>query len=252
LRQGQELTSNQFYVARIDGAASRVVLEGDEHRHLSRSARVGRGEEVWLFDSAGARCRARVESVGRERTTLFVLERRAPEASRLRLILVQALVPAKRMALRLEKGAEPGASEFIPVESARSLRSPMERAERRAGRWERIAREAVKQSNGAVPPAVRSPLRLKEVLSGPAAGLRIALSEHGGRPLRDVLLESSASGTPPPVVELFVGPVGGWTEAEERAFREAGCAPVSLGARVLKSETAALAAAAMIAHFWGG
>ena len=94
MRQGQELTSNQFYVARIDGAASRVVLEGDEHRHLSRSARVGRGEEVWLFDSAGARCRARVESVGRERTTLFVLERRAPEASRLRLILVQALVPA--------------------------------------------------------------------------------------------------------------------------------------------------------------
>jgi len=247
------LTSNQFFVPRIDREAPRVALEGAEHRHLARSARVKKGEEVWLFDAEGARCRARVESVGRDRTTLLVLERSGPEAPRLKLVLVQALVPGKQMEFLLEKGSELGVAEFVPVESARSLRSPEERAERKAGRWGKIAREAVKQSKGAALPAVRSPRRLKEVLAGPSGGLRIVLSEHGGRPLRDLVLEPSAAGAAPPgVVELFVGPVGGWTEAEERGFREAGCVPASLGARVLKSETAALAAAAMITHFWGG
>lgn len=246
------MTSNQFYVPRIDRDASLVALDGAEHRHLARSARVRKGEEVWLFDAEGTRCRARVESVGRDRTTLLVLERAAPEVPRLRLILVQALVPAKQMEFLLEKGAELGVAEFVPVESARSLRSPEERADRKAGRWGKIAREAVKQSKGAVPPAVRPARRLREVLSDPAGGLRIVLSEHGGKPLRDLLLEPSAAGAAPGVVELFVGPVGGWTEAEELGFREAGCVPASLGARVLKSETAALAAVAMIAHFWGG
>jgi 16S rRNA (uracil1498-N3)-methyltransferase len=247
------LTSNQFYVPFIDREAPRVVLDGAEHRHLARSARVKKGDEVRLFDAQGARCRARVESIGRERTTLLVVEVAAPEEPRLRLILVQALVPAKRMELLLEKGTELGVGEFVPVESARSLRNPAGRAERKAGRWERIAREAVKQSKGAAPPAVRTVRRLGDVLAGPPAGLRIVLSEHGGRPLRDLLLEPARTGTVPPAsVELFVGPVGGWTEAEERGFREAGCVPASLGVRVLKSETAALAAAALITHFWGG
>ncbi len=243
------MTSNQFYLPRIAREAARLSLDGAEHRHLARSARVGKGDEVWLFDAAGTRCRARVESVGRDRTTLLVLEFAAAGAPRLKLVLVQALVPAKRMELILEKGSELGVSEFVPVESARSLRSPAERADRKAGRWERIAREAVKQSKGAAPPAVRPARRLGEVLAGPAEGLRVVLSEHGGRPLRDLLIEPAPA---PSSVELFVGPVGGWTEAEERAFREAGCVPASLGARVLKSETAALAAAAMIVHFWGG
>jgi 16S rRNA (uracil1498-N3)-methyltransferase len=247
------LTSNQFYVPRIDRETARVSLDGAEHRHLARSARVRKGDEVWLSDAGGTRCRARVESVGRERTTLLVLELAAPQQPRLNLALVQALVPAKQMEFLLEKGSELGVSEFVPVESARSLRVPEGRAERRAGRWERIAREAIKQSKGAAPPAVRPARRLREVLAGPSGGLRIVLSEHGGRPLRDLLLEPAGAGTPPPCsVELFVGPVGGWTEAEERGFREAGCIPASLGGRVLKSETAALAAAAMIAHFWGG
>lgn len=247
------MTSNQFFVPRIDGEASRVVLEGAEHRHLARSARVRKGEDVWLFDAGGARCLARVESVGKDRTTLLVLERSAPEAPRLKLVLVQALVPAKQMDFLLEKGSELGVSEFVPVESSRSLRTTEERAERKAGRWQKIAREAVKQSKGAALPAVRSPLRLKDVLSGPPEGLRIVLSEHGGRPLRDLLLEPSASGAAPPgTVVVFVGPVGGWTEAEERGFREAGCVAASLGPRVLKSETAALAAAALITQFWSG
>ena len=247
------MTSNQFYVPRIDRDGARVSLDGAEHRHLAKSARVRKGDEVWLFDDAGTRCRARVESVGRDRTSLLVLEFAAAPEPRLKLVLVQALVPAKRMEFILEKGSELGVSEFVPVESARSLKSPEERAERKTGRWERIAREAVKQSKGAAPPTVHPARRLREVLAGPAGGVRVVLSEHGGRPLRELLLEFSAAGAAPPSsVELYVGPVGGWTEAEERGFREAGCLPASLGARVLKSETAALAAAAMIAHFWGG
>jgi 16S rRNA (uracil1498-N3)-methyltransferase len=92
---------------------------------------------------------------------------------------------------------------------------------------------------------------LKDVLAEPGEGLRIFLSEHGGKPLRILLTGAGGGGKPgPSSVTVFVGPEGGWTETEEKNFRAAGCEAVSLGRRVLKAETAALAAVAMISHFW--
>jgi 16S rRNA (uracil1498-N3)-methyltransferase len=247
------LTLNQFYVSRIDDSASRIILDGAEHHHLAKSARVRKGETVWLFDEKGHRVLARVESVDKDRTALEVLERAAPEEAGMKLVLAQALVPAGKMDFILEKASEFGISDFIPVETARSLKTPEERYGRKAERWARIARETTKQSKGTAVPVVHPPLRLKQFLNARGQGLRIFLSEHGGRPLRDLLLDHERSGRPsPPAVMVFIGPVGGWTEGEERDFRESGCEAVSLGRRILKSETAAVAAVAMISHFWNG
>lgn len=245
------MTSNQFYVPRIGGEASLVVLEGAEHRHLARAARVGEGETVWLFDAGGNRFLARVESVGTDRTALRVLKRAAAAETPMRMVLAQALVPAKKMEFILQKASELGIADFSPIETVRSLKSPKERSGRKAERWARIAREATKQSKGAAAPAVHPPRRLRDALDDPGGGLRIFLSEHGGKPLRCLLLEAENSGQPAPrAVIIFVGPEGGWTESEERSFREAGCEAVSLGRRILKAETAALAAVAIISHFW--
>lgn len=245
------MTSNQFYVPRIDGESSRVVLAGPEHRHLAKAARVREGETVWLFDAEGNRFAARVESVGPDRSILRIFEKADPQENRVRLVLAQALVQAKKMEFILEKSSELGIAEFIPIETVRSLKSPGDRSERKSERWTRIAREATKQSKGTAVPAVRLPRRLKDVLAEPLEGRRIFLSERGGKPLRCLLGESGNDGNPPaPAVVVFVGPKGGWTESEDRAFRSAGCEAVSLGRRILKAETAALAAVAMIAHFW--
>jgi 16S rRNA (uracil1498-N3)-methyltransferase len=247
------LTSNQFYVPRIEDGAARITLEGEEHHHLTKSARVRKGKTIRLFDGEGRRVLARVESVGRDRTIVAVLERDSSEGAGPGLVLAQAIVPAKKMEFILEKASEIGISAFVPLETNRSLRASEERSERKAERWARIAREAAKQSKGTTIPAIHPPRRLRDWLGSPGEGRRIFLSERGGTPLRDILLdpENPARSAAPAAAVVAIGPTGGWTESEERDLREAGFEAASLGARILKSETAALAAVAMIAHFWG-
>lgn len=243
------MTSNQFFIARLETGSSRVVLRGDEHRHLARAARVRAGEEVRLFDAEGTRCRAEVTAVGRDRTELRVLGFEEPEGRRIELVLVQALLPAKKMDLIVQKAAELGCTAFVPATTARSLRDPSDRSARKTERWARIAREATKQSKGARATGVRATSALKPLLKETADGRKLLLSERGGRPLKDVLA-SGGPGAAPATVILAVGPEGGWTVDEEELFREAGFEAVSLGSRILKAETAALAATAMILHHW--
>jgi 16S rRNA (uracil1498-N3)-methyltransferase len=245
------VTANQFYVPAIAKGADRIVLDGEEHRHLARSARVRAGETVWLIDAEGRRAFARVERVWEERTELAVLGMEEPDTPRTRVALAQALVEAKTLETILEKAAELGCTEFVPVVSARSLRAPKDRTDRKLERWKRIVREAAKQCKGRLVTSVHPPRPLEALLREPPPGLRLFLSEHGGRPLRDVVAGPAApGGGPPPAVVLLVGPKGGWTEREVGAIRGAGFLAVSLGRRILRAETAAIAGSAMIVHFW--
>ena len=242
------MTANQFFVPRLAEGVSRIVLEGEEHRHLAKAARVRPGETVWLFDGSGRRFLARVETVGEERTTLAVLKAEEPETPRTRVMLAACLVEARKFDAILEKASELGCSDVLPVESARSLKAPGERAEKKLERWRRIAREAAKQCKSRFVTEVHPPRPLRDLLREPPAERRIFLSEHGGRPLRDVV----AGRRRPDAVVLLVGPTGGWTEGEERDIRGAGFEAASLGRRILKSETAALAGTFLIVHHWSG
>lgn len=239
------MTANQFFVPRLAEGVSRIVLEGEEHRHLAKAARVRPGETVWLFDGSGRRFLARVEAVGQERTSLAVLRAEEPETPRTRVMLAACLVEAKKFDAILEKASELGCSDILPVESARSLKAPRERAEKKLERWRRIAREAAKQCKSRFVTEVHPPRPLRDLLREPPAERRIFLSEHGGRPLRDVVADEG-----PDAVVLLVGPTGGWTEGEERDIRRAGFEAASLGSRILKSETAALAGTFLIVHHW--
>jgi 16S rRNA (uracil1498-N3)-methyltransferase len=245
------VTANQFFVPLIADGAERISLEGDEHRHLARAARVRSGEEIWLFDGRGRRCRTRVEKVTGDRTVVVVLETEEPESPRTRIALAACLVESRKLETILEKAAELGCADFIPVTSARSLKAAGERTGRKLDRWRRIAREAAKQCKSRLLTEVHPPRPLKDLLRDPGAERRLFLSEHGGRPLKEILTASAAQPDRPPVrVLLLVGPKGGWTAEEEREIRHAGFEAVSLGRRILRSETAALAGTAMIAHFW--
>ena len=239
------MTANQFFVPRLAEGVSHIVLEGEEHRHLAKAARVRPGETVWLFDGSGRRFLARVETVGEERTSLAVLKAEEPETPRTRVMLAACLVEAKKFDAILEKASELGCSDVLPVESARSLKAPGERAEKKLERWKRISREAAKQCKSGFVTEVHPPRPLRDLLREPPAERRIFLSEHGGRPLRDVVADAG-----PDAVVLLVGPTGGWTEGEERDIRRAGFEAASLGRRILKSETAALAGTFMIVHHW--
>jgi 16S rRNA (uracil1498-N3)-methyltransferase len=182
---------------------------------------------------------------------LAVLKFEGPETPRTRVVLAQCLLEAKKLEMVLEKAAELGCSDFVPVVSTRSLKAFGEKLERKLDRWRRIAREATKQSKGRTTTAPHPPRALKDLLGEPRVGRRLFLSEHGGLPLRDIVAGPGAPvGDPPASVILLIGPKGGWTEGEEKDIRRAGFEAASLGRRVLRAETAALAAAAMIVHFW--
>jgi len=245
------VTANQFFVPLIAKDAARIALQGEEHRHLAKAARVRAGEDVWLFDAVGRRCLARVERVGEDRTDLAVMRMEELEAPRTKVVLAQCLIEAKKLEMILEKASELGCSDFIPIVSARSLRASEERSGRKLDRWRRIAREAAKQCKGRLVTEVHPPRPLKDFLREPGAGPRLFLSEHGGHPLRDIVTGPGApAGGPPASAVLLVGPTGGWTEGEEKDIRLAGFIAVSLGRRILKAETAALAGAFLIVHFW--
>jgi len=246
------VTANQFFVPHLPEGAARIVLEGEEHRHLARAARVRAGDEIWLFDGSGRRSLARVEKVEGSRTEVAVLKTEDDDAGpRTRIVLAQGLMEAKKLETVLEKAAELGCAGFIPVTSARSLKPSVERADRKLERWRRIVREAAKQCKARLLTEVHPPRTLADLSASPGAERRLFLSEHGGWPLKDIVTAAAGKGEPPPAsVLLLVGPKGGWTEGEEAELRAAGFEAVSLGRRVLRAETAAVAGASMIAHFW--
>jgi len=241
------VTANQFFVPVLAEGATAIVLDGVEHRHLARAARVRAGDEIWLFDGSGRRVLARVEKVGKDRTEVAVIRMEEAEGTpRTRIVLAQGLMEAKKLETVLEKAVELGCSDFIPVATALSLRVTEERIDRKLERWRRIAREAAKQCKSRLLTEIHPPRTLAGLLRAPGAERRLFLSEHGGRPLKDIVTSAAA----PASVLLLVGPKGGWTEGEEAAVREAGFEAVSLGRRILRAETAAVAGAALVSHFW--
>lgn len=247
------MTSNHFLVKQKNLNPPHALLEGEEHHHLSRVLRKGPGERVWLVDEQGNSYRAEVAEVGRRQTRLSVLEKKEASASRLRLVLAQALIKSKNMELVIQKATELGVDVIIPIVAARSVVKLNKNEAGKLERWRKIAREAAKQSRRSGIPFIHPPQRYSSFLEARDEPRRLILCEDGGVILRDILaLGPTQPGKPMiPAVVVLVGPEGGWTEEEEKQAVESGFEAVSLGSRILRSETAALAILAAISIFWG-
>lgn len=248
------MTSNHFFIPKARARGDVFVLDGREHHHLSTVLRARPGDEVVLFDEDGAKYAARVEAITSAATTLACLSRTPGESRRTRIVLAQSLLKAKTMDFVVQKAAELGLAEFLPVAAARSVAKLEEKSGRKIARWEQIAREASKQSRSGLALRIHAPQGLTAFLADPPAALKLYLSEHGGRLLRDVLRGTPGAASPanPDSVVVLVGPEGGWAPGEEEEIAGRGFEPVSLGRPVLRAETAALSAAAILSHFWNG
>jgi 16S rRNA (uracil1498-N3)-methyltransferase len=246
------LTSDHFFVRKNQIASTSAILQGEEHHHLARVARVRPGARICLLDEEGTGYIAEVEAVERERTRLNILERRIQEKPAIRLTLAQALLKSKNMEMVIQKSTELGVRIIIPVVAFRSVVRLDEKREKKVGRWQRIAREAAKQSKSPIVPSVLPPLPLINLVEGRDESLKLYLSENTGRPLRDIIVERGQNGPGPlpASVLIAVGPEGGWTREEEKLMLAHDFSGVSLGTRILRSETAALCAAAVISQFW--
>jgi 16S rRNA (uracil1498-N3)-methyltransferase len=246
------LTSNRFFVSKALIDFPSVFLEGDEHHHLSNVARVKVKEKVCLFDEEGTSYLAQVAEIQRGETRLLILGKTEPEKPKVQIILAQALINSKKMDFVLQKSTELGMIGFIPVISGRSVAKVNEKAEKKIERWHKIALEAAKQYRTSVVPWISAPILLKNLVEERKEAKKLLLSENRGKYLKDILIArpESQSQEPAPSVIILVGPEGGWTEEEENSALAHGYEAISLGKNILKTETAAICALALISHFW--
>jgi 16S rRNA (uracil1498-N3)-methyltransferase len=188
-----------------------------------------------------------VSETGARSTTLALGARRSAQPPEVKITLLQAVSKGERMDLVVQKATELGVTRIVPVLSARSV--PRPGAEGRHKRWRTIAQEAARQCGRADLPAVEVPCPLAQALGEAAAGpgTRLVLWEaSSGAPLRRALDGSERA------VTLLVGPEGGLAADEVEAAVAAGFRPVGLGPRILRTETAALVAVALVQAALGG
>ncbi|NIQ97455.1 MAG: 16S rRNA (uracil(1498)-N(3))-methyltransferase [Desulfuromonadales bacterium] len=234
----------RFFVSPEQLRDESVELDADLLRHLS-VLRLREGDEILLFDGTGRAARCRIELLTRRQGRVRCLERWCEEESALSVHLLQGTPKGDKMDVVLQKGVELGLSRITPVTSARSVTRNAGSA-RRQERWRRIVNEAARQSRRPILPRLDAAVPLPEALNGCDAEVRLLLWEEGARPLHDVLPQGR-----PASVAILVGPEGGLSAEEAKLARLEGFAPVHLGPRILRTETAALAVTSVLQYLYG-
>jgi len=216
-----------------------AALTGSHAAHLSRVLRARVGQEFDIATGGEVR-RGRVIRVEAGRVELELGDL-VPAVAAPEIVLALAIFKFDRMEWAIEKCTELGVAQIVPVIAQRTETHLATAAAKRVERWRRIARQAAEQSRRSSPPEISAPMKLKDAVSL-AAEVRILLSEsEQARTLKDALASQ-----PTARVALAVGPEGGWTAHEIKLFHEAGWVSASLGGNILRAETAAIAATAVI------
>jgi len=222
-------------------AGARGFLGPEARRYLADVLRLAPGAALEVFDGRGGRYRAEIEP-GFEAVRLGPREE-APAAS-LELALVVALAKGEKMDLVVQKATELGVARVLPFEAERSVvRLDAAKGDERAERWRRIAAEAARQCGRADVPEVRAPSSLDAALAALPPGARAVVFHPGGGALPGPAGAAS--------IAAVVGPEGGLTDAEVRACEAAGAVRSGLGPRVLRAETAAIVAIALLQARFG-
>jgi len=224
---------------------TRVTVRGPEAHYLAAVLRLRPGDVFVAFDGTGAEHTVRLSAVSGTEAVGEILETRQGVHSPLRVTLVQGVPKGTKMDLVIRMGAELGVAEFVPVRTARSVAGAAQRVER----WRRIAGEAAKQSRRADVPAVRDVVEFAAALDDVrGADLLVVLWEaERTQTLADVLRGRAVPGR----VALIVGPEGGLEGGEIEQAVAVGAVPATLGSLILRTETAGLAAAAMLFYEFG-
>lgn len=223
-----------FFVPEVRNGSAE--LSGDDAKHLTRVLRVEPGQTYQISDNHSLYL-AEVEEAHKARVKFRILERQPAQPPQCEITLCAALIKFDHFEWMIEKVTELGVSRIMPVEAARSEKGLERAALKRVERWRKIALEAAQQSRRPFLPIVDTPIRFEEALQTEAAE-RLFADEDGGEALSKVLNGQSNS------IALLIGPEGGWTSEERDAAAE--WKRVTLGSQVLRAETAAIAAIAVV------
>ena len=236
----------RFYCRAALSPGAHIELPEPVARHAVRVLRLPPGAPLVLFDGRGGEYPAHIERIERDRVMVVLgawreIERETPLA----ITLVQALQAGDKMDFTIQKAVELGVRHIVPVDSRRSvMRLAGERAAKRVAHWQGVVAAACEQCGRNQVPLVAPLEKLENWLAKPAPGaLRLMLMPNAEQTL--------ASITPATEVQLLIGAEGGLDPQEVLAAQQAGFQGVRLGPRVLRTETAGLAALAAMQTLWG-
>ena len=223
-----------------------IRITGDLLHHLRNSLRLHPGDSLTMNDGRGTRYRVEVTRVTSQGIDSRIIDQQTQPARRTSpIVLGQALIKGDKMDWVIQKATELGVATIVPIHSTHSVIKPNpERLEHHRARWNRIARDAAQQSERWTIPIITDPVDLAEVFrqyaSAPLKGL---LAERSSGPsLATISLPMDRQH---PIVFL-IGPEGGWAPDEQSLAQEQGFLPLTLGPRILRAETAAIAALSIL------
>ena len=249
----------RVYVDAPVAAGKRVVVAGSAANHIARVLRLRSGDALTVFDGSGGEFGARIEEFRKEAVVVAVEEHRPLDReSPLPLTLVQGISRGERMDWIIQKATELGASRIAPVFTKRSVvRLDEKQAERKLQHWRAIAVAACEQCGRNRIPDLAAPVDFFDMLAGDPIGrpdsagridsagsTRLLLSPTGDLRIDD--LQDVGKG-----ITVLIGPEGGLEDVEQEAAVTAGFKAVRLGPRVLRTETAAIAALTIIQRYFG-
>lgn len=240
------MSAPRFHLDQPLAPGARFSLPPGPARHAARALRLAAGDAITLFNGQGGEYAARIEHAHKDEVAVSVtgfadIERE----SRLRVLLAQGISSGERMDYTLQKAVELGVAAIQPIAAKRSVvKLAAERAGKRVAHWQGVVASACEQCGRNRVPAVAPPLPLAHWLGQQKTGRLLFLSP---------LAEARLADLPPPAAQdwLVAGPEGGFGIDEIAALHAAGAIPIRLGPRVLRTETAALAALAAMQTLWG-
>jgi len=229
-----------------DEARRVATVTGPEAFHIIKVLRLTPGDRITLADGGGRIFAAEISGLAPDAVHFRLLGPAGRETCPLKVTLVQGIPKGDRMDLLVQKAVEIGVFRLVPLVSRRSVARPQ--GGQKPARWRRIALEAAKQSRRGLVPEVLEPRTLEEALDllPPEATALLPWEREDSRGLDEVLAQA-----PPAQAFIFVGPEGGFAAAEVELARSRGVLTVSLGPRILRSETAGIVALALALFRWG-
>lgn len=237
----------RFYFPDALTLGARVALPKDAAHHAVRVLRMGEGDAVSLFNGDNHAYSARILRIEKQNIVVLIESRVALSCeSMLSILLVQGISSGERMDYTLQKAVELGVAAIQPIQAERSVvKLAGERREKRMQHWQNVVTAACEQCGRNKVPEVKPVSGLMDWLGEQGSeGRRILLAPDAEMRLRELAQPAGA-------VTLAVGPEGGFSDKEQTALLQYGFTPVRLGPRVLRTETAALAALASMQALWG-
>jgi len=235
-----------FYIPPDQISGDQAVMTGDEFRHARLTLRLETGDAVRIVDGEGVSWDAVIQSMGKEEGTLALSGREVESSPSFRLTIAMGIVQGERFDWAIQKGTELGVTNFIPLVTERT-ELKIKGNWRRLDRLKRVIVSTCKQCGRARFPTISDPISLGQLETGPYDLSVVFWEEKAAKPLKEVAdsIETPAS------CLMVIGPVGGLTVGEVDLFKEKGYIVVGMGSRILRTETAVTAGAALLQYLWG-